>query len=358
MIEKVMVVPLNYSHRQEGQIQAFEQIFGYRNTRTMFDYMQMQRRGLSPHAITEEFVRYVLTDEPVDWIWMQLQDSNVIQPWGIQKIKEARPETFITHWMGDLRTEVSEYLQAICKITDATLISNAGQFKMYIDAGARRVEYVQIGLDWDSDVLGLTWNHWIDPNINGMGMKQLRWEPPFRVPEVVFIGGYYEHFPGHKLRVDVIRRLMKEGVDVGVVSESGWPSDIPVVGSCHVKAQNAVYRRAKVALSINNFNDVNGYFSDRQIIAMASGTPVVCCRVPGLTRDFIAGGDCMMFHEHDGLGGDGLDEMAGHVKALLGDTDLRRRIGRSGRYRVMTDHSWYQRILELLPRIEAWRDDV
>jgi hypothetical protein len=342
-------VPLNYSHRQQGQIHAFQEIFGYNNVHSSFDYMAWHRRGHSKFQINAELVDLALDIKP-DWIWMQLQTSDIVDAQAITRIKAQLPKTVITHWMGDLRTEVPDPLARICKAADATLLSNRGQFKLYLDAGAKRVHYTQIGLDWDEDVLGLTWN--------GDKTNLERWEPPFRVPDVVFCGGYYEHMPGHKLRLAAIRRLVEEGVDVGVVSESPWPSDIPVVGSCAVKQQHAVYRRAKVVLSINNFNDVESYYSDRQLIAMASGTPVVCTWIPGLEAEFRRNAHCMMFggwrksaseFEYD------LDSMVSQVFQLLNSNDLRASIGAAGRMRVMQDHSWYARILDLLPVVESWR---
>lgn len=346
MIERVFVVPLNYSHRQAGICHAFEEIFGYTNVHSSFDYMAMHRRGLSSNQINGALFDEVSRFKP-DWIWLQLQTSNIITAGAIENIKQILPKTIVTHWMGDLRTEVPDHLAAVCKAADATLISNRGQFGLYRSAGAQRVWYTQIGLDWDEDVLGLSWN--------GEKTNRERWEPPFRVPDVVFCGGYYEHMPGHALRLAAIRRLLEEQIDVGVVSESPWPWNIPVVGSCHVKQQHAVYRRAMVALSINNYNNIENYYSDRQLIAMASGTPVVCRWVPGLEEEFIDGSHCSMFGgDPEGLGDD-LDGMVLRVRRLLESPGLRLAVGSCGRMNVMREHSWYARIIDLLPVVESWR---
>jgi glycosyltransferase involved in cell wall biosynthesis len=346
VIKRVFLVPLNYSHRQEGQIQAFEQIFGWENVFSLFDYMAMHRRGMTNYEITKDFVASVLWFKP-DWIWMQVQTSGIIEAWGIEEIKKELPKTLITHWMGDLRTEIPDHLQQICTATDATLVSNSGQQKMWKAAGAKHVEYVQIGLDWDADVLG--YSRTVVADSNGY-LQREQWIPPFDVPEVVFIGGYYENFPGHKERIAAIRRLQEEKIDVGVVSEGSWPDDIRRVGQCHVKQQHQVWKRAKVALSINNFNDVPMYYSDRQLIAMASGTPVVCRYVPGLEDEFRDDHDCLMFST--------LDELVTSVRALLASEKYRQNIGTAGRLKVMRDHSWNRRILDLLWKAELWRDSL
>lgn len=335
MIERVMVAPLNYSHRQAGMIDAFREVFGDGNV-AEYDYMGKLRSGESNERNSSEFIRQALAFKP-DWIWLQVQGSNILYaPAVFSAIKQQLPKTITTHWMGDARLEIPGDLAEFCVYTDATLISNDGQHDLYRRHGARRTHYVQIGLDFKEDVLG-----------------EPPWTPTFRVPDVVFCGGYYgSMFPGSDERIAAIRRLKAEGIDVGVVG-SGWPSDIPIIGVCHVKQQHHVWKRAKVALSINHFNDIELYYSDRQLIAMASGTPVVCRYVPGLEREFDNHFHCHWFRN--------LDEMMYHVRLLLIDEDhieQRKFIGQNGQNRVIRDHTWTARIRQLLPRVEAWRAEL
>lgn len=334
-IAKVMVAPLNYSHLQDGQYWAFGQVFG--DEVQHFDYMGMSRAGLSNHEITKRFVDTARLFQP-DWIWLQVQGSDVIQPWGINEIKQQQPKCLVTHWMGDARTSVPHDLATMCQVTDATLISSVGQIPLYRNY-AKRVEYVQIGLDWHEDVLG-----------------EPPWTPPFRVPDVVFCGGFYGRTfeRGSQERLAAIRALVEAGIDVGVVG-TGWPSDIPVVGECHVKQQHHVYKRAKVALSINHFNDIELYYSDRQLIAMASGTPVVCRYVPGLEREFKSyfdddGGDCIWWRK--------TEELVAWCRELIAKPDIARMIGIYGREEVIANHTWEARIRQLLPKVEAWRTEM
>jgi len=225
-------------------------------------------------------------------------------------------------------SDIDDKLAAMCKATDATLISNVGQIPMFLDVGAKRCFYTQIGLDWDEDVLGLP-----------------AWDPPFQVPEVVFIGNYYQmngFERGTAERLDAIRFLLSNRVQVGVVG-SGWPPGIPVYGQCHVKQQHHVYKRAKVALSINHFNQIDRYYSDRQLIAMASGTPTVCWAIPGLDKEFERD-TCVPFSTHDDL----LDA----VTTLLNDRESAQFIGECGRTFVMQHHTWKKRVENLLPTIQ------
>ena len=333
LVRRVLVAPLNYDHPQQGQLHAFRGIFGpYRVLE--FDYLARHRALGDKDAVTAEFVEAAARFRP-DWIWLQVQGTDVLQPWGVRRVREALPRCAVTHWTGDARLVLPPDLRAMCRATHATLVSSVGQLPLYRRAGAPRAAYLQIGLDWEEDVLGL-------PD----------WTPPFRVPDVVFIGSHYgDMFPaGAAERLAAVRRLRDEGIDVGVVGR-GWPADIPVVGECQVKQQHHVWKRAKVALNVNHFNDIKLYYSDRLLIAMASGTPVVCRHVPGLDIEFATvDGHCLSFTT--------LDRMVHHVRRLLADEALRRMIGEAARLQAMRHHTWFSRIFVIEPFVSRIRRDL
>lgn len=326
MIRRVLVAPLNASHRQRGQVEAFEQIFGPENV-CEFDWMAVAARGEDAGA---KLVDAAQRFRP-DWVWIQAQGAEALAPWRVRQIREWLPRCVVTHWMGDCRRMVSDQLAAMCQATHGTLISNKGQYGMFLRAGARRVAYCQIGLDPE--------------DMPGSG------EPPaFDVPSVVFIGNHYGHVDqfteGTNLRLRAIRSLRDHGIPIGVVG-SGWPSDIPVIGTCHVKQQCEVYARAKVALSINHFNNIANYYSDRHLIAMASGAAVAAVHVPGLEDEFTNGEHCVMWHD--------VRDLVAAVRELLHLDDYRRKIAAAGRAHVWAHHTWDVRIRDLLPKIESWR---
>jgi hypothetical protein len=315
MIHRCLALPLNYDHPQTGQVDALRALVP---EVAVLDYLAEP----DPQRANERLLAMVRAAPP-DLVWCQLQDTNVITAASLAQIQREHPGTSIVHWTGDARPNVSPYLASICQATDITYVSSVGALPMYRAAGARRAEYLQIGLDWDEDVLGIP-----------------AWEPPFRVPDVVFCGNYYGRaFPGTELRLAAVLRLRAEGLDVGVVG-GGWPGNAPVVGSCGVKQQHHVYRRAKVALSVNHYQDIERYYSDRQIICMASGTATVCAYIPGLEAEFTDMVHCSWFHH--------LDDLVARVHALLDDADLRARIGAAGRERVMAEHSWTRRMEQVL----------
>ena len=303
----------------------FAKVFGAGNIQH-FDYLQEQRSGKSLGEINERFIMAARTWNP-DWIFLQVQETNVIQAGTLARLKKILPKCVISHWMGDCRQTVSPYLASICREAHLSLISSVGQTGMFMAAGAKEVRYLQIGLDWEEDVIG-------NPP----------WTPPFRIPDVVFCGGYYGNlYPGTVERERCVMALKNAGVDVGIVG-NGWPAGFPVSGVCGVKQQHHVWKRCKVALNCNNFNDIQSYYSDRQLIAMASGKPLVCKYIPGLENEFENGKHCLWYYDEA--------ELVKHVKTLLADPAMCQRIGAAGREEVLKNHTWVARINDVLSDVE------
>lgn len=333
----VLVLPLNYDHFQHGMVDGFRQVFGGDNV-AVFDYMCAAARSLGPvsRTITEvnnDFIEYVSQRKP-DFVFMQLQETGVMQPATITHARSLSPKTVFVHWTGDYRPVISPYVQAICMVTDMTFASSVGQLKDFTMAGAADVNYLQIGIDWESDVLGIP-----------------AWVPPFPVPEIVFCGNHYPDGPwayGTAQRLADIRALKREGYDIGVVGR-GWPDDIPVIGECTVKQQHHVYTRAKVVLSVSHENEVDRYYSDRLLIAMASGTATIARRFPGLDGDFPDG--VLPAYETETE----LFELVADMRAV---EQWRQVVGLSQRAFVRSEASWFSRIVnQLLPMVEEYIND-
>lgn len=327
---KVFLSTINWDHLQQGIIDAFQKVFGKENVRH-FDFFQEQRNGKSLPEVNNAFVAAAKAWKP-DFIFTQFQESNIVQASAIARVKHILPKCVTTTWMGDCRTTVSPYLASICKEVHLTLISSVGQIGLFMEAGAKEVRYLQIGLDWEEDVMG-------NPP----------WVPPFRVPDVVFCGANYQNlYPGTVERERGVMALKNSGIDIGIVG-NGWPPGhgYPVVGTCGVKQQYHIWKRCKVALNINNFNGIQNYYSDRQIIAMASGKPLVCKYIPGLENEFENGRHCLWYYDEA--------ELVRHVKTLLADPALSAKIGAAGREEVLKNHTWEARVKDVLPDIERIR---
>lgn len=328
MISKVALAFISGDEPQLGMIHDMRAIFGEQNV-LVLDYMRMAR-DLPDPRLNAWFVSKCLSFKP-EWLFLQAQEAEKIAPWALAEMRRRLPRCVLSHWMGDVRECVSPYLASVCKETHLTLLSSTGQLGMFRAAGAARAEYMQVGYNWPE-------------------RPEPDYDVPFRVPDVVFCGNHYGiGFSGSSDRVDAIRSLVSAGVDVGVVGRT-WPDGIPVVGACSVADQSRIYKRAKVALSINNMNDIERYYSDRQLIAMGSGTPVVCRHVPGIEKEFIVGEHCLSYKT--------IDELVAAVRTLLSDEPMRRFIGRSGRAEVLSRHTWYSRFLSVLPIVEEMHTEL
>lgn len=326
-IKRIFMATINADHPQAGMIHAFEGIFGKENVRH-FDFLDLARRtNWGIEHVNGEFIRAAIDFKP-DWMFLQLQNSNVITPESIELLREKIPHAVFVHWSGDVREKVGSYFAGICKATHLTLAANVGHLKKYEEAGARETMYVAHGLDWSEDVLGLP-----------------AWEPPFPVPEIVYCGNHYgDQVVGTEAREKAVRALFEEKLPIGVVG-SGWEkTGLPVIGSCHVKQQVHVYRKAKVALSINHFPDLAGYHGDRTITAMASGTAVITRHFPMIEKEFSEGVHLLVFRSEQ--------ELVEKTRQLLEDEALRKALGTAGRHEVILHHTWFSRILQVLPRVE------
>jgi len=316
---------LNSRRPQRGMEHAFRGIFGADNV-AIYDPMERRRQRANDAAVTEEFVTIATAHRP-DWIWLQVHDTGSIPPEAVMQVRKALPGCVITTFMGDFRDQVGVNMAAVVRVCHLTLISSQAQLQLFLDAGAPRVQYCPIAADWEEDILG-------EPD----------WEPNFRVPDVVFCGSNYgETFPGAKDREEAARALVTAGIDFGIVGK-GWKGDIPVVGRCERHQQISVYRRSKVILSINNFNEARRYYSNRLFVALSSGRPVVCRRVPGIEEDLSDEGNCALYTTPE--------ELVQAVKDFISDPSTRERVGAAGRMLVLSRHTWFQRVLHVMARVE------
>ena len=304
---------------------GFRHVFGSENVRE-YCLGDKRARGVAKPIIQADIAREAKAFKP-DWIWMQVQNYDYANPELIAGLRKASPGCFISTWTGDMRTTVLPNQKALFPIVDMTTVSSLGQIPMFEDAGARNVRYCQNAYDEDL-------------------FPDNAWTPPFRVPDVVLCGNYWKDggFPDYDDRRQAVLALVEAGVDVGVVGR-GWPSDVPCIGECPRLHQRAIYRRAKVALNVNNFNGVELYYSRRLLIAMASGIPVVATYVPGLEKEFD--------QEENLLWYESLDELVTHVQSFLHRRQAREFYARKAGELVRAEHLWRNRVVALLPESEA-----
>lgn len=251
---KILHLPLQVEGSfQIGQRRGMQEVFGEENV-VEFDYLNHPNPN-------EELIK--IASQGFDVCWFQLQETNTITSETLEKIKPY--VKVMTHWTGDIRTVVPNYLQQISPLFDITYIAMKGHIPMY-QQFCGDVRYMPIAVDPEE--------------VN----------PPERkldfCPEIVFIGNHYgEQFPDSKERLELFGTLTRRFPNFGVYGGS-WSESVRSYGQCPLKDQIHYYRQAKVCISINHFNKVEQYYSERLLWCLASGTPCLVKYFPGVEKEF------------------------------------------------------------------------
>src|SRR5690348_13072894 len=105
MITRVLMSTINYDHPQRGMAQAFGSLFPEVRD---FDFMAFQRSGRTVSEINASFVEFAIDFAP-EWIWLQVQETDILSADTLLEVKRRLPECVISHWMGDCRALISAY---------------------------------------------------------------------------------------------------------------------------------------------------------------------------------------------------------------------------------------------------------
>lgn len=323
---KLIYLPLEAEGSTDrGTARAFKNFFG-NDCVEIIDYYSLEKQGRSRDQINAHLKERVALTNP-DWVHGQYQDSEVIYTDTIKELKERFAHICFSHWTGDMRAFISNYMSRMSEYCDLTTVSSIGQIPAWQTAGARSVMYWQIAVDYE-----------IDCRIDRPPMNYA-----FKAPEIVFCGRYYHNmFPGASQRLEMAEALVNEYGDRFGIVGSNFPRN--VLGSTGVKEQRDIYRQAKLSIGCNNFNEIELYYSDRQLCAMAAGICHVCRYVPSLEREFRDMEHCVFWRTKE--------ELLEKVKWLLANDRQRMKIGLQGRGEILRNHTWYSRIQEIIPVIE------
>jgi len=321
--KKVLYLPANNTQIfQTGMYDAFIQNGFELYT---FDFRNFYARNKN---VSESLLRICREFRP-DWIHMQLQFTGMVPSATIRAIKSELPSVKITNWTGDIRAEIKPYFIEIGRCVDVPLISSEGQVSLYKKYGCPNVEYWQIG---------------IDPKVFHPLSKAERNVLHLRMKhDVSFCAIKTNHFPDSALRQKIVNALSKSFGTRFAIYGDGWGRLTSARGRVGYYGQNGVYNGSKIAINVNHFNNVELYFSDRQLITMASGTPVICKYIPGLERYFENRVDVIWFNTPA--------ECVELVAYYLKHPEEAEKIGQSGAKKVLEQHSYYIRVKELAMRM-------
>lgn len=322
---KVLYLPTNNKTiRQSGTEKAFVdngfQLWSY-------DYRNSFTDNGEKYSI-KKLLEIVAEYKP-DWIHMQLQYCGLIDPLLLEQIKIENPNMVITNWSGDVREEIQHYFIECGNKIDLSLLCNKGQIPIYKQHGLKNLEYWQNGLDPEK-VYRMSDNN----------RENLR---NYYNHDIVFCGGRTLKFPDSQLRMNIADAFWKKFNNKFGVYGAGWEGYPYYRGTIPYDDQNNVYNGSRIALSVNHFNNIEMYFSDRQLITMGSGTFTLCHYIPGLEEYFENGKDCVWFKSiHEAI------EKAEYYLNNLEEAEI---IGKNGAKKVLEGHTYFSRIKELSERL-------
>lgn len=315
---KVLYLPLNTpDFKQTGMLDAFNS-FGV--DLKEFDYNMMFINKIPKEKISNNFINIVEEFKP-DLIHCQLQFSDIINLDCFNKIKKINKNIIISNWSGDIRNIVpSQYIKT-SQYIDYNLISSSGQLDLYSSKCNKKIYYWQIGYD---------------PKIYFPKHKNT-----FK-SKSIFIGNNWNtsNFPGQKERVSALKNISNKFKNSFHIYGSGWSNEgLTSLGSLKLIDLNDYYNNSLSCISINNFNNISHYFSDRLLLTIASGRPTIALNFPGIKDYFIDNEEILIAKNPK--------EFADKISWILNNPEKAEAIGCNGHKKVLHEHTYKSRVLEL-----------
>jgi len=306
---------------QQGVYDAFEEAGC---ALEVFDYFKKYHQTKNIQTTRQSLINIAKRFKP-HLIHLQIQHTSIIDYKTIQRLKAENPRTIVTNWTGDVRNYVPPTYKKISEVADFNLISSTGQISMFENSLGKRVNYWQIGFN----------PKLYFPKNKGGQFKH----------DCVFIGHHNsrENYPGAAQRLKACTLLRRAFNDRFLLHGSHWPKSLRSRGALDQRKVNEAYSNSLCNISISHYNDLENYFSDRLLMCMASGRPTIALKFPGWQSFFADMGDIVIARS--------IDEIPNKVRMLVDNPDLANYIGQNGAAKVMAEHTYYSRIIELLEMV-------
>ena len=325
---KVLYLPLNNLHiRQTGMEKAFVDL-GF--DLCSFDFFLAGKLG--NHELANKLFLEVSRSFKPDWIHMQLQFCNVIETSTMRIIRQENKNAIITNWTGDVRNEAMENFVKMAPFVDKSLISSEGQLALYRQAGCKNLEYWQVGVN--------TKDFYIMSEIEKLKCKK-KYDH-----KIAFCAGHkpnYQMFPGSIERFQVANSVIKKYGNTFGLYGPGWPNKMNR-GIATYYEQLQIYNASEIALSINKYNDLQKYFSDRQLICMACGPLVISRYIPHM-ETFFENNKHLVWYKT-------IPECMDKIDYYLKNPQKAKEIGINGAKHIAEKHSYLTRLKELKERLK------
>jgi len=286
----------------------------------VYDFAGLARGNRTSKEIASGFVKAAEKFQP-DLVHMQLQYTSTISPATVRQVRGVVPKAIFTNWTGDIRTTIPSVFPKMSHAVDLSLVSSVGQLEKFRAACKSPVEYWQIGYDPSL--------YFPPPTIP----KAFRWDAIFTASHFPTAG-----FPGvGQRRKTVVNLHGAFGKRFGLFG-SGWSKKYKAIPVPQSKV-NELYHQSRTVVSVNNFNEVSHYFSDRLLMCLGSGRPTICLAFPGWQSYFTEG--------HDILVARSPQEIPQKVRWVLRNKGKAEELGRRGGILARAEHTYLSRVREL-----------
>lgn len=210
----------------------------------------------------------------------------------------------ICMWTGDCGYTPNSSLLAFKSVVDIYVLPHYGMKKRFESILGKRCAYI------------------FEP------IQGWRYKAPVEMTEgtVCFVGNQYHNLPGGKSRAELIDFLTNFNVDLdirGAVLHSHGPienKDLP-----------DLYNSSYIVIAENNIHDIDGYFTPRNIGAMAAGSCVVMRWFPGIDIHFKDGHNCFVYKTKY--------ELLDIIVFLKNNPDYRNSIAWKGYYHALSTYA-------------------
>lgn len=139
--------------------------------------------------------------------------------------------------------------------------------------------------------------------------------------KVVFVGNTYDHFPGGDERISIAKFIGKYVPELEMYG-SFPPIDNITRGQIDFSEVPDLYNNSYLTIAHNNRSDIDGYFTHRNLIALASGSCVLMKHFPGIEQFFTNWEHCVFYKTNY--------ELLDIIEFLKREPSIRNKIAKNG----------------------------
>jgi len=265
-------------------------------------------------SIGHEAVVYSTFDDAVGFSPDAIVYQGSLEPNICAKLKKSTGATFVMI-TGDFRYTPTPSLMELRGITDLYLLPFTGEYRrLYEHILGVRCEYLF---------------EYIHPH---------RYMQPYdrEYGAIVFVGNSYTHFPSNRQQIMEFLSIHIQGFfcygSLGAISNGVVQNNLVPI----------LYNKSYAVVCENNWHDVEGYFTPRNVGAMAAGSCALMKHFPGIESHFYSWENCIVYkHQY---------ELIDICNFLINHPDIRNKIANKGYQHSLNfgPSKWAERLVSLI----------